>query len=156
VGDLEALPVLVGVEVGAHQQRVGRAERQRERQHPPVRPQRRPRPDPPCLPRRRRRTCVARRGAGSARSPARAHRARALPVSVSLSLPAPLLCLGGAEGREEMGIELSASRGLSEPRCPAQAQTGFEVPELGFSRGSMGRGDVVTLLCSVVIIRRQK
>jgi len=73
VGDLEALPVLVGVEVGAHEQRVGRAERQRERQHPPVRTQHRPRLDPSRLLRRRGRTGVAMRRAGSARSSPVAH-----------------------------------------------------------------------------------
>ena len=73
VGDLKALPVLVRVEVGAHEQRVGRAERQRERQHPPVPTQHRPWPDPARLLRRRGRTGVAMRRAGSARSPPVAH-----------------------------------------------------------------------------------
>jgi hypothetical protein len=75
VGDLETLPVLIRVEVRAHEQRVGRAERQREHQHLPVRRCRRPRPDPSRLlrSRGRTRTGVARRRAGSARTPPVAH-----------------------------------------------------------------------------------
>jgi hypothetical protein len=67
--------VLVGVEVGAHQQRVRGAERQRERHHPPLRPR-------PRLPRRRGRgiSCSLLfrrrpRRAGSLRPPPMAHRA---------------------------------------------------------------------------------
>lgn len=80
VGDLEALPVLVGVEVGAHQQRVRRAERQRQREHPSLRSQRpRPRQIRILLPRRRglcggrAAGAFRRRRVAGVRSPAVAH-----------------------------------------------------------------------------------
>jgi hypothetical protein len=72
--------VLVGVEVGAHQQRVRRAEGQRQREHPSLRSQRpRPRQIRPLLPRRRglcggrAADAFGRRRASGVRSPAVAH-----------------------------------------------------------------------------------
>lgn len=101
VGDLETLPVLIRVEVRAHEQRVGRAECQREHQHLPVRRCRRPRPDPSRLlrSRGRTRTGVARRRAGSARTPPVAHhlvRLAKYPLcnlsNRSSQFPPPLRC----------------------------------------------------------------
>jgi hypothetical protein len=111
--------VLVGVEVGAHEQRVGCAERQRERQHPPVRPQHRPRLNPPRLLRRRGRTGVARRRAGSARSSPVAHHqgpgrptrpevrggatTRAAALGPCGRAPVPHSGAGVSRGRDERG-----------------------------------------------------
>ena len=74
--------------------------------------------------------------------------ARALPVSVSLSLPAPLLCasrrsrVAVAEGKEGgTGNRAVYEPSLSEPSCPAQAQTAG-IRGRGFSRGPTGRVNV--------------